>query len=102
MLPLRPLGATAQPAPQPQPQPPAASNHQPAAPRTCDNPRVEPDTLVLAHARREGAPVEVMLKSGRAYSGPIVRWGLSSIQLQTAEGEVVIFKSALESLRVRS
>jgi hypothetical protein len=65
-----------------------------------NKPRIEPDTSFFLCAIADGKPILATLKSGRCHIGKVTRFGLYTVEIQTeADGLIVLFKSALESMQ---
>ncbi len=77
------------------------SKPEPKPERSDSTPRREPDVALFMRAVATAQPVQVVLKSGRAYTGRVRQWGLYSVELATADGDIVLFKSAIEGLKAR-
>jgi sRNA-binding regulator protein Hfq len=64
--------------------------------------RPECDIRFFSQARAENKPVTVTLQNGRTYTGRAARIGRYNLEIETSDGPVVIFKTAIATLQYAS
>lgn len=86
----------AKPAAKPAAQSPPLKQPVPATPKK-EYP--EPDSMMFTKSRQEKIPLRITLLDGTVFEGPVRIFGQYNLILETAEGQVLIFKNACSHAR---